>query len=142
VSALSDLIVASNTGGLSARALSRRARELGHALNHDTAARYVRGDHGVPDEATLQAFSAVLDIPLRDLRKAASLPAEVVGPYVPPLEANRLTRRQRRAVDAVIRAMVYPTSPRLDEAAAGYRGRRKAQGEVGEAAGEAGAPES
>jgi hypothetical protein len=109
MTALSELLTARNTSGMSARALSRRAQELGHTLNHDTAARYVRGDHGVPDEATLVALGEVLHIPLRELRAAADLPSESIAPYVPPAEASRLTRRQRRAVDEIIRAMIEPT---------------------------------
>jgi transcriptional regulator with XRE-family HTH domain len=109
MSGLSDLLVKRNSAGASARALARRAQELGHTLNHDTAARYLRGDHGVPDEATLIAFSEVLHVPLRELRAAADLPSEATTPYVPPAEASRLTRRQRRAVDEVIRAMLEPT---------------------------------
>jgi transcriptional regulator with XRE-family HTH domain len=72
MSGLSDLLVKRNTAGASARALARRAQELGHTLNHDTAARYLRGDHGVPDEATLVALSEVLRVPLRELRAAVS----------------------------------------------------------------------
>ncbi len=106
MSSLSELLRTRNSEGLSGRAISEAARELGFSLNHDTAARYLRGDHGKPDEATLQAFSDVLGIPLGKLRAAASLPAEVTEPYRPPIEANRLNRRQRRAVDEVIRAML------------------------------------
>jgi hypothetical protein len=109
MSGLSDLIAKANTAGLSARALSRAARERGHSLNHDSAARYLRGDHGVPDEATLVALADVLKVPLRKLRAAADLPTESTEPYVPPPEASRLSRRQRRAVDEVIRAMLEPT---------------------------------
>lgn len=116
MTALSDLLAASNKAGLSARGVARRARELGHSLNHDTAARYLRGDHGVPDEATLVAFAEVLRIPLRELRVAADLPSETTSPYVPPAEASRLTRRQRRALDEIIRAMLEPTSSRGEPA--------------------------
>jgi transcriptional regulator with XRE-family HTH domain len=112
VTALSDLLVASNKTGLSARAVARKAQELGHSLNHDTAARYLRGDHGIPDEATLLALSEVLGVPLRDLRAAADLPSEATAPYLPPAEASRLTRRQRRAVDEIIRAMIEPARSR------------------------------
>jgi hypothetical protein len=126
MTALSDLLVASNKAGLSARAVARLARERGYTLNHDTAARYLRGDHGIPDEATLEcrghrvipdeatlvAFADILKIPLRELRAAANLPSETTAPYVPPPEASRLTRRQRRAVDEIIRAMLEPTTSR------------------------------
>lgn len=113
MSGLSDLLVAANRGGLSARAVARKAQERGHTINHDTAARYLRGDHGTPDEATLIAFADVLDVSMRKLRAAANLPAESIDPYIPPPEASRLTRRQRRAVDEVIRAMLEPSTARL-----------------------------
>lgn len=110
MSALSDLLRAANTSGGSARSIARSARELGFSLNHDTAARYLRGDHGRPDEQTLVALGAVLDVPISQLRRAASLPSEQTEPYQPPAEASRLSRRQRRAVDEIIRAMLDPTT--------------------------------
>lgn len=123
VTALSDLLVAANKARLSARAVARTAQERGHSLNHDTAARYLRGDHGVPDEATLVALSDVLGVPMRDLRAAADLPSETTSPYVPPSEASRLTRRQRRAVDEIIRAMVEPARSRAARDELGERRR-------------------
>ena len=106
---LSTLLrTAADERALSARGVSRRAQELGFTLNHDTAARYLRGDHGRPDEPTLRALAAVLDISLTDLRAAADLPRGQSEPYRPPAEANRLTRRQRNAVDEMIRAMLDP----------------------------------
>jgi transcriptional regulator with XRE-family HTH domain len=112
MTALSDLLTASNREGLSARSIARNAQSLGFTLNHDTAARYLRGDHGRPDEVTLVALSQVLGISLARLRTASSLPADSTEPYTPPAEASRLTRRQRRAVDEMIRAMIEPTSRR------------------------------
>jgi len=108
VKSLSELLQAANTEGLSARSIARQAQALGYSLNHDTAARYLRGDHGRPDEDTLLALASVLKLPLAPLRKAAQLPSEVTEPYRPPPEASRLSRRQRRAVDEVIRAMLEP----------------------------------
>lgn len=124
MSTLSDALAAANTAGLSARAIARAAKERGHTVNHDTAARYLRGDHGTPDEATLVAFADVLNVPLRALRAAADLPTESVEPYIPPPEASRLSRRQRRAVDEVIRAM-------LESAGASGRGRGAAVRRLG-----------
>jgi transcriptional regulator with XRE-family HTH domain len=106
VKSLSELLQAANTEGLSARSIARQAQALGYSLNHDTAARYLRGDHGRPDEDTLLALASVLKLPLAPLRKAAQLPSEVTEPYRPPPEASRLSRRQRRAVDEIIRAML------------------------------------
>ena len=111
MTALSELLQASNSSGLSARTIARNARELGFSLNHDTAARYLRGNHGKPDESTLLALSKVLKVPMTKLRAAAALPNEVTEPYRPPAEASRLSRRQRRAVDEVIRAMLAPARP-------------------------------
>lgn len=110
---LSEFLQAANRGGLSAREVARRARARGHTLNHDTAARYLNGNHGAPEETTLVAFADVLDIPLKQLREAAGLPTDTTDPYVPPREASRLTRRQRRAVDEVIRSMLEPTGRRV-----------------------------
>jgi transcriptional regulator with XRE-family HTH domain len=103
---LSELLNSANTERLSARRLSRLARENGYTLNHDTAARYLRGDHGRPDEPTLRALASVLDVELAALREAADLPFDQTEPYEPPAEASRLSRRQRRAVDEIIRAML------------------------------------
>jgi transcriptional regulator with XRE-family HTH domain len=126
MSRLSDVIGAANKEGISARELARRARERGHSLNHDTAARYVRGDHGTPDEATLIALADVLGIPLSRLRAAANLPAEITEPYTPPAEASRLTRRQRRAVDEIIRSMLDPVGrPRAVKAVSEPAARRR-----------------
>lgn len=105
---LSEVLREANASGLSARGVARIARERGYSLNHDTAARYLRGDHGRPDEATLIAFADVLNVDLAALRVAANLPAELTTPYVPPAEASRLNRRQRLAVDEIIRAMLDP----------------------------------
>jgi len=103
---LSEVLREHNSTGLSARGVARTARDRGYSLNHDTAARYLRGDHGRPDEATLIAFADVLNVDLAVLRVAANLPAELTTPYVPPPEASRLNRRQRLAVDEIIRAML------------------------------------
>jgi len=108
VTALSDLLTSANTAGLGARAISRAARGHGFTLNPDTAARYLRGDHGRPDERTLEALAVVLELPLAELRRAADVPEGDEEPYTPPKEASRLNRRQRRAVDEVIRAMLVP----------------------------------
>lgn len=106
MSGLSDALRKSNEAHLSARAVSRRAQQLGYTLNHDTAARYLRGDHGRPDEVTLEALAATFEMPLATLREAADLPHDATEPYRPPAEAARLSRRQRHAVDEIIRAML------------------------------------
>jgi hypothetical protein len=115
MSGLSELLTEVNGGRLSGRAIARLARDRGHTLNHDTAARYLRGDHGTPDEATLIAFADVLEVSMSRLRAAAGLPSDATAPYTPPPEASRLSRRQRRAVDEIIRAMVEPPGTAAQE---------------------------
>ncbi|HTZ42733.1 MAG TPA: hypothetical protein VMB79_02640 [Jatrophihabitans sp.] len=124
---MSELLVAANAAGLSARSIARQAQEQGFTINHDTAARYLRGDHGRPDEDTLRAFASVLPVRLADLRAAAQLPAEETEPYRPPAEASRLSRRQRRAIDEIIRAMLEAPSstPVNDLSAERAAGRRR-----------------
>lgn len=131
MSALSDLLVNANAEGLSARSIARQAREAGYKINHDTAARYLRGDHGRPDEETLLAFASVLPVRLNDLRAAAELPAEETEPYRPPAEASRLSRRQRRAVDEIIRAMLEPAPQRVTELEGRRGSARPARGGTG-----------
>jgi transcriptional regulator with XRE-family HTH domain len=130
VSALSDLLSSVNGGKLSARAIARNAQDRGHTLNHDTAARYLRGDHGRPDEATLVALADVLGVSLGRLRTAAGLPSELTTPYLPPPEASRLTRRQRLAVDEIIRSMLDPgrVASKADDLATRRRGRTSSTG--------------
>lgn len=128
MSAISDVLQAANRRKLSARAVARAAQERGYTLNHDTAARYLRGDHGRPDEATLVALSEVFDVSLARLRTAAGLPSELTAPYVPPPEAARLNRRQRQAVDEVIRAMLDTTRAPADDDLASRRTTRARAG--------------
>jgi transcriptional regulator with XRE-family HTH domain len=118
MTALSDLLsAAAKARGLTGRKIAQQAARLGHTLNHDTAARYLRGADGRPSEATLQAFAQVLDLDVSDLRRAADVPAGVAEPYQPPQESSRLSRRQRRAVDEIIRAMVDVPGSGVDAAA-------------------------
>lgn len=82
----------------------RLARESG--LSPATVDTYMRDQHGTPDEPTIEAFHRALGVPLADLRRAAAVPAGEVPPYSPPPEANRLSQRQRGALDELIRAIV------------------------------------
>ncbi len=132
MSALSELLVRANAAGLSARAIARQAQESGFSINHDTAARYLRGDHGRPDEETLRAFASVLPVRLSELRAAAQLPAEETEPYRPPAEASRLSRRQRRAVDEIIRAMLEPAPSGVTELGSRRSSRTGSEGRSGQ----------
>lgn len=94
---------AKNDKGWSNRQL---ARECG--LAPSTVDQYMRDSHSVPDEPTIEAFHSALGIPLGELRQLANLPPGEQMPYQPPLEANRLSQRQRDAFDELIRSVAVP----------------------------------
>lgn len=106
MSKLSDVLKAANVEKFSTRAIAAAAERAGHPIDYSTVSLYLNGKHGKPDEATLVALAAVLPVSVVELREAAGLPAESVEPYSPPSEAARLTKRQRDAVDEIIRLLV------------------------------------
>lgn len=111
MSTLSDLLAEANRGlGLSVRKIAARAAEQGHRIDYSTVSLYLNGKHGEPDESTLAALAAALPVELEDLRRAAGLSAERTDPYEPPDVAARMTTRQRRAVDEIIRLLVRAES--------------------------------
>lgn len=92
--------------GWSGRQVAREAERRGLKLSPATANNYLNGRGGRPSEDVLTAFSAVLTIPMARLRSAAGLPQGEGDAYTPPVEASRLNRRQRLAVDELIRSIV------------------------------------
>lgn len=86
----------------------------GFSVSFATIGVYLRGDHGRPDDGTLQAFAAVFpELDIVDLRRLAAVPVGEGEPWVPPEEAHRLSRSQRAALNAVIAAMLeQPVSSR------------------------------
>jgi len=120
MSALSDLLVSHIPDGWSWRRVGREAESRGHAMSSATTSKYLGGRHGVPSESVLLAFSDVLAIPIEKLREAARVPVGEEPPYVPPAEANRLDRRQRAAVDELIRSIVDAGDARMQATARRY----------------------
>jgi hypothetical protein len=106
MTALSELLHEANVQSWSSREIARRAEKNGHKLSYASAAVYLGGRHGVPSEQVLAAFSDVLNIPIDKLRAAAGVPTGDGEPWAPPAEANRLDRRQRLALEELIRSMV------------------------------------
>jgi len=81
---------------------------LDGSVDRATVYRYLSGKHPRrPSEAVLQAFARALPgTSLVELRRAASVATGAGTPWVPPAAANRLTTRQRRAIEALILATV------------------------------------
>lgn len=106
MTALSDLLTVSNTNRWTTREIAGLAEKKGHQLAQPTVSKYLSGRHGRPTEPVLAAFSDVLNIPIHKLRAAAGVPTGDGEPWAPPAEANRLDRRQRLALEELIRSMV------------------------------------
>jgi hypothetical protein len=77
-------------------------------LDRATVYKYLAGNHPAnPADQVLQAFASVLPgVSVMQLRAAANQPAGAELPWIPPVEANRLTMPQRKALDAFIKATV------------------------------------
>lgn len=110
---LSDLLRGT---GISARQAAERARELDIDLPYGTIAGYWAGSHPRhPSEKTLEGLAEVTNVSVRRLRRAAGAAAGEAEPWSPPPEANRLTQRQRAAIEQLIKAIVseVPTAAGL-----------------------------
>lgn len=114
MSALSDALNAANVHSWSSRELARRS---GNRVSHTQLAKYLKPDHPTPTDAVLAAFNEVFPtLSLPHLRELAGQPRGEDEEYVPPPEVARLSARQRKAVDEVIRSMATGASGSLFEA--------------------------
>jgi hypothetical protein len=84
---------------------------LNGRLDRATVYKYLAGTHPQnPHDSVLQSFASVLPgVTVVQLRAAANQPVGVEEPWIPPVEANRLTLPQRRALEAFIKATVAAT---------------------------------
>lgn len=81
-------------------------RHLGREadLANPSVSRLVHGD-GTSQDDTIRRVAEVLGLDLPAMYKLIGDEHPEAAPYVPPAEANRLTTRQRRAIDDLIRAI-------------------------------------
>ncbi len=85
---------------------------LEDTLDRTTVYRYLAGTHSrTPPEYVLKAFAEALGCSIKELREAAGAALGEDDPWVPPLEANRLTYPQRGALENLIRTMVTVDPP-------------------------------
>lgn len=111
MSELSELLRAT---GVTARQAAKRAEDLGIHLPYGSIAAYWTPRHPKhPSEETLEGLAAVLPLSLRRLRRAAGVAEGEARPWNPPAEANRLTQRQREALEQLIKAIVVEPLPAL-----------------------------
>ena len=88
-----------------AKGASNRAIADTVGVAPETVNRIMRNE-GDPDLETLDKIAQALKIPVVKLREAAARPTGTQSAYVPPIEANLLDDRQRRALDELIRSVV------------------------------------
>jgi len=94
-------------GDRSIDAIADEATRRGHSISRAVVAKYVAGDHGTkPPESTLLGLAAGLHLDVRELRELANRPGGELEPWKPPAVAASLTREQRKALDALIVAIV------------------------------------
>lgn len=109
------------------RALARRAHELGHEVSHTTLNKILAGrSDGRQSVATLDAIAALADVSRSRVHTAAGRPApgRPFADELPP-EADLLSRRQRDAVLAVVRALVDGADGAAAAPPAGAAARRR-----------------
>jgi hypothetical protein len=107
MSDLSDLLGAHRPGNTSNRQIALKT-----GLAPATVDKCMNGRHGIVEEPTLHALSDYFHIPIEKLRMAANVPAGEGQPWTPPPEADRLNRRQRDAIDEMIRSIVAADASR------------------------------
>lgn len=105
MSALSDYLIQHLPHGWNK---PRLVDALDGRLDRATVYKYLAGKHPQhPSESVLRAFAEVLpDASVVELRAAAGQAAGVEEPWIPPVEANRLTMAQRQALEMFIKATV------------------------------------
>jgi hypothetical protein len=104
VSALSDALNEANSNEWSAREIARRSNGV---LSHSVVADYLNGRGAKrPREYVLEAFAQVFPtLSVTKLRELAGYQPGEAERYDPPDEAHQLDRRQRNAVDELIRLL-------------------------------------
>lgn len=105
-------IAAKRNGGASGRRLAELAQRAGHDISHATLNRLRQGTYATrPSDASIRAIAYLADVSENTAFAAAGVSAATTVVYEPPSEAQRMTARQRKALDEVIRAFVAGQTP-------------------------------
>lgn len=75
-------------------------------ISHTAVSRVLHGEGNPSDESVIAIAGALDVVPSKAFQMLGVAVREDAQPYEPPPEAARLTRRQRKAVDEVIRLLV------------------------------------
>lgn len=85
-----------------------RQLALAGQMNYRTASRAVHA-LATPTDETVNTLATTLGVPAADVYRASHVEPGTGTPWTPPAEAARMTHRQRRAAEELIRAMVDAT---------------------------------
>jgi hypothetical protein len=105
-------IAARRHGGASGRRLAELAQRAGHDISHATLNRLRQGTYATrPSDASIRAIAYLADVSESIAFTAAGVRAPTAVVYQPPPEAQRMTTRQRKALDELIRAFASNDQP-------------------------------
>jgi hypothetical protein len=105
-------IAAQRHGGASGRRLAELAQRAGHDISHATLNRLRQGTYATrPSDASIRAIAYLADVSENTAFAAAGVTAPAAAAYQPPAEAQRMTTRQRKAINELIRAFVAEVPP-------------------------------
>ncbi|WP_322544458.1 hypothetical protein U2G91_15800 [Rhodococcoides fascians] len=126
MSHLSEYLQA-HKGDRSIREIGRECGRRGHDVGESTVIPYFKGSNRGTSDKVLIALADVLNLPVTRLRELAEKPAGESSPWSPPVEANMMNDRQRKAVDELIRAFV-----KAESETSGSKGGKVVQGRWGD----------
>jgi hypothetical protein len=105
-------IAAARHGGASGRRLAELAQRAGHDISHATLNRLRQGTYATrPSDASIRAIAYLADVSESIAFTAAGVRAPTAVVYQPPSEAQRMSTRQRKALDELIRAFASDDRP-------------------------------
>ncbi|WP_343576930.1 hypothetical protein [Mycobacterium sp.] len=105
-------IAATRHGGASGRRLAELAQCAGHDISHATLNRLRQGTYATrPSDASIRAIAYLADVSENAAFAAAAVSAPAAVVYQPPAEAQRMTTRQRKAIDELIRTFAADDKP-------------------------------
>lgn len=105
-------IAATRHDGASGRRLAELAQRAGHDISHATLNRLRQGTYATrPSDASIRAIAYLADVSENVAFAAAAVAAPAAVVYQAPAEAQRMTTRQRRALDELIRAFAAGDTP-------------------------------
>lgn len=93
--------------GASGRRLAEIAQRGGHDVSHATLNRLRQGTYASrPSDASIRAIAYLAEVPETVAFAAAEVRAPMAERYEPPVEAQRMTTPQRKALDQLLRAFL------------------------------------